>query len=53
MLIQDPSGSWDNIPGCIEEAVYGGLFEAEMDRIAGEAPMAFPSPSVTSLPDRK
>jgi hypothetical protein len=45
MVIEDPSGSWETMPERIEEAVYGGLTEEEMDAKEKGAPDTFPSPA--------
>lgn len=43
MTLLDEAGDWKGMPERIEEAVYGGLSEAEQDRIERE-PEAFASP---------
>jgi hypothetical protein len=43
--LQDTSGTWEGMPERIEEAVYGGLSEAEMDQIEHGQPTSFDSPA--------
>jgi hypothetical protein len=43
MTIWDESGTWAGMPERIEEAVYGGLSEAEQEQIEGEIPEVFPN----------
>ena len=43
--ITDTSGTWDNMPERIEEAVYGGLTEEDQDAIETGVPDVFPSPA--------
>lgn len=41
ITIWDDSGSWENMPHRIEEAVYGGLSNADKQRIAQQTPRVF------------
>jgi hypothetical protein len=41
MTIQDTSGKWDRMPERIEEAVYGGLTQADQDAIEHAVPEVF------------
>lgn len=42
--IWDESGTWQNMPAKIEEAVYGGLSKADMEKLAKQTPTSFASP---------
>jgi hypothetical protein len=44
MTIWDETGTWTGMPERIEEAVYGGLSQADQDRIEKTTPDIFPSP---------
>ncbi|MEL6347335.1 MAG: AAA family ATPase [Myxococcota bacterium] len=41
VTVWDPSGSWEGMPERIEEAVYGGLTEAEQEQIEQKSPRVF------------
>lgn len=43
LTLWDESGSWENMPERIEEAVYGGLSRAEQDQIEKGEPEVFPN----------
>lgn len=44
MTLWDETGAWTGMPEKIEEAVYGGLSEADQERIERETPATFPNP---------
>jgi hypothetical protein len=44
MVIWDESGTWENAPELIEEAVYAGLSQEEQERLEKTAPDYFPNP---------
>jgi len=44
MTLWDDSGCWQGMPEKVEKAVYGGLSEADQDRIERQAPDVFPNP---------
>lgn len=44
LTLWDDSGSWVDMPERIEEAVYGGLTQADMDKIAASTPTSFSGP---------
>jgi hypothetical protein len=44
MTLWDETGAWAGMPERIEEVVYGGLSDADQERIERETPDVFPSP---------
>ncbi len=44
MKLWDDTGTWAGMPEAIEEAVYGGLSEAERAALASRSPEVFPNP---------
>jgi hypothetical protein len=44
VVLEDTPGYWKDMPEKIEEAVYDGLSQDDMDRLEGEPPEMFPSP---------
>ena len=46
MTLWDESGRWAGMPEALEEAVYGGLSQAEQERISKAVPDVFPSPEL-------
>jgi hypothetical protein len=44
LTLWDETGCWRGMPERIETAVYGGLSQAQMDDLEGQAPASFASP---------
>ncbi len=45
VVLEDTAGYWKGMPEKIEEALYGGLSQEDMDCIGREVPDIFPSPA--------
>ena len=46
MTLFDDSGSWQNMPECIEAAVYDGLTREDQDKIESATPTGFAGPEL-------
>jgi hypothetical protein len=46
LTLWDGTGTWTGMPERVEREVYGGLSEADQDRIEAETPTVFASPDL-------